>query len=234
VPPCPVLTDLAHELVALWRSPEQERRRRLWADHFAGCTRQIPVSCAMFQGWQDMVWEQILPEETFHHKVGMARLLEMHLRHRLWRAEHIPDDTPQSPTLHLSALPVLAVDELWGVPLECASTGVAGGAYKPRPPLQEPEDIAKLRMPEFRWDPDSVRRQEEEVRGLVSDPLPVRFRADALHNGPFEWAVRLRGMDNLLLDCLDRPEWLRELMAFLSEGIVRYHTARAAAGMSSG
>ena len=86
----PLLSDLLDDLLSLWASPEQERRRRLWTDHWAGRTRQVPVSCAMFQGAQDLVWSQILPEEIFHHKTGLARQIEMHLRHRLWRAAQIP------------------------------------------------------------------------------------------------------------------------------------------------
>ena len=228
--PSPLLLDLAAELNALWASPEQERRRRLWADHFNGRTRQVPVTCAMFQGWQDLVWQQILPEETFGHKDGLARVIEVHLRHHLWRAAHIPDDTPHNPALVLGALPPMAPDELWGVPLAFDSTGIAGGAYKPRPPLADPADIKKLRPPQFRYDEDAIRRQTEQVRDLIGDVLPLVFRCDALHNGPFEWAVRLRGMDNLLLDCYDRPEWLHELMGFLSRAMVDYHRARAAAG----
>ncbi|MBM3502193.1 MAG: hypothetical protein FJX74_26375, partial [Armatimonadetes bacterium] len=217
---CPLLTDLTQQALALWASPEQERRRRLWADHFNGRTREVPVSCAMFQGWQDLVWQQIIPEETFHHKDEMARTLEAHLCHRLWRAEHIPDDTPLDPTFALHALPAMAPDELWGVPLAFESTGQAGGAYKPVPPLQDPADIAKLRAPTFRADEASVARQREQVHDLLGEALPLAERADALHNGPFEWAVRLRGMDNLLLDVYDRPEWLKELMAFLQGAIV--------------
>ena len=227
---CPILTDLADQLLATWRSPEQERRRRLWADHFAGRTREVPVSCAMFQGSQDLVWQQILPEDTFVHKTGLARTIEVHLRHHLWRARHIPDDRPCDPTLVLSALPAMAPDDPWGVPLEMESTGLAGGAYKPLPPLQEPEHIGRLRAPQFRFDPEAVCRQQEQVRELVGEALPVVFRCNALHNGPFEWAVRLRGMDNLLLDCYDRPEWLRELMGFLTRGMVQYHREREAAG----
>jgi len=230
MPPCSLLTDLAQRALALWRSPEQERRRRVWADHFNGRTREVPVSCAMFQGWQDLVWQQIIPEETFVHKEGLARVIETHLRHRLWRAEHIPDDTPLDPTLVLGALPALAPDELWGVPLAFESTGMAGGAYKPVPPLQDPADLAKLRAPTFRVDEAAIVRQTEEVHDLIGEALPLVFRADALHNGPFEWAVRLRGMDNLLLDCYDRPEWLKELMAFLQAAIVQYHREREAAG----
>lgn len=230
MPLCPLLSDLADELLALWTSPEQERRRRLWADHWAGRTREIPVACAMFQGSQDLVWQQILPEETFHHKEGLARTVEIHLRHRLWRAQHICDDIPQDPLLTLSALPELAPDELWGVPLDYRSTGMAGGAYKPVPPLENPQDLRRLRFPEFRADFAQVERQTEVVRELVGDRLPLAFHCDALHNGPFEWAVRLRGMDNLLLDCYDRPQWLHELMGFITEGMVRYHRAREAAG----
>jgi hypothetical protein len=227
---CPVLTDLADQLLAIWDSPEQERRRRLWADHFAGWTREVPVSCAMFQGSQDLVWQQILPEETFVHKAGLARTIETHLRHHLWRARNIPDDRPCDPTLVLSALPPMAPDELWGVPLQFESTGAAGGAYKPVPPLQHPDDIKRLRRPPFRFDAEAVRRQEQQARELIGDALPVVFHCNALHNGPFEWAVRLRGMDNLLLDCYDRPEWLKELMDFLSQAMVQYHREREAAG----
>lgn len=228
--PCPLLTDLAAELTEHWRSPEQERRRRLWADHFEGRTRQVPVSCAMFQGAQDLVWQQILPEEAFTYKEGLARHLEIHLRHRLWRIAHIPDDTPLDPTLVLWAVPPLAADELWGVPVEFTHTDQPGGAYKPRPPLADDPDLSRLRAPEFRCDCDAMARQEAEVRDLIGDALPVVFHADALHNGPFEWAVRLRGMDALLLDCYDRPAWLHEFMAFLSCAMVAYHRAREAAG----
>jgi hypothetical protein len=232
--PCPVLTDLADEALTLWQSPEQARRRQLWADHFNGRTREVPVSCAMFQGFQDLVWQQILPEDAFVYQEGLARAIETHLRHSLWRAGNIPDDTPSALSLRLSALPPMAEDELWGVPLQYDSTGMAGGAYKPRPPLARPEDIERLRAPEFRCDRAAMQRQEQQVRELVGDRLPLTFHSDALHNGPFEWAVRLRGMDNLLLDCYDRPEWLKELMQFLSDAIVRYQRQREAADCVTG
>jgi hypothetical protein len=228
--PCPLLTDLAEELLAYWTSPEWDRRRRLWADHWAGRTREVPVSCSMFQGSQDLVWQQILPEDTFHHQEGMARQIEIHLRHRLWRARNILDDVPLDPLLTLSAVPELPPDELWGVPIEFHSTGQAGGANKPVPPLQRPEDLDKVRAPVFRADEEKARREAEQVRELVGERLPTCFVCDPLHNGPFEWAVRLRGMDSLLLDCYDRPEWLHELMRRVSEGMVQYHRDREAAG----
>lgn len=228
--PCPLLTDLADELLALWTSPEWDRRRRLWADHWAGRTREVPVACCMFQGNQDLVWQQLLPEETLHYREGLARRLELHLRHRLWRARHLPDDVPHDPLFTIYAAPEVAPDELWGMPLAAQDSGQVGGAYKPVPPIQAPEDLEKLRAPTFRADPAKADREEEQVRELVGERLPLGRVCDALHNGPFEWAVRLRGMDNLLLDCYDRPEWLHELMRRISEGMVQYHRDREAAG----
>jgi hypothetical protein len=230
MPRSPLLSDLTDQLLSLWASPEQERRRRLWTDHWAGHTRQVPVACAMFQGAQDLVWSQILPEETFRYQAGLARQIEIHLRHRLWRAAHIPDDVPQDPLLTLSVAPQMAPEELWGVPLAFHSTGQVGGAYKPVPPLENPADLEKLRPPLFRADQDQRRRLEEEARELVGERLPLAFACDALHNGPFEWAVRLRGMDHLLLDCYDRPAWLHELLDRITTGMVQYHRAREAAG----
>jgi hypothetical protein len=69
----------------------------------------------------------------------------------------------------------------------------------------------------------------EEAVELTGGLLPIKFHSDELHYGPIEWAVRLRGMDNLLYDVIDRPQFVHRLMDFITEGMVRYHRAREAA-----
>jgi len=94
----------------------------------------------------------------------------------------------------------------------------------------EESDLDRLHRPPYEEDTQAKRALEEKARELISDLLPVKFHTDELHFGPFEWAVRMRGMDNLLYDVYDRPEFVHRLMDFLTDGMVAYHRAREAAG----
>jgi hypothetical protein len=66
---------------------------------------------------------------------------------------------------------------------------------------------------------------------LIGGLLDVHVKNDELHYGPYEWAVRLRGAENLLFDAYDRPEWLHRLMDKITAGMIHYHESREKAGM---
>ncbi len=224
--PNPILTDLAHQVLELSRSPEHTTRRHLWAGLHSLKPSRALVSYGMYQ----RVWEaELVPPETFHHKEGLARTIEAQLRFRLWKAAHIPDDEPVLPTIWLWMPHPPGEDRLWGAPLPVHRTDPAG-SYKPIPPVLEESDLDRLHFPPYEEDQPRGRQLVEEARELVGDLLPVKQHTDELHFGPFEWAVRLRGIDNLLYDVCDRPEFVHRLMGFITDGMVHYHQSREAAG----
>jgi len=223
----PILKALAEEVSELASSPEHAARRRLWANFHALRAPRTLVNYAMYT----YVWARdIAPEGSIRHAgPGLARDIEIQLRARLWKAANIPDDEPLMPTIWLPCPHPPGEDRLWGVALPARQTDDLG-SYKPIPPLKEETDLGWLRFPSY--EEDSVRRNqlEDEARELTGGLLPVKSHTDELHFGPFEWAVRMRGMDNLLLDVYDRPAFVHALMDFITQGMVRYHLAREAAG----
>ncbi len=224
--PDPVLIDLAYQVRELAASPEHRERRRLWAGlHDLRPSRAL-VSYAMY----NHVWaDEIAPPGAFRRAGGLARHLELQLRARLWKAAAIPDDEPVLETLWLWTPHPAGEDRLWGVALP-AHRPQGVGSYKPIPPIREEIDLDRLHFPPYEEDSAAKRQLEEEARELIGGVLPVKFHTDEMHFGPFEWAVRMRGMDNLLYDVYDRPEFVHRLMDFLTSGMIAYHRAREAAG----
>lgn len=224
--PDSVLTDLAHQVLEVSQSAEHRRRRDLWVRFHALCPPRTLVHYAMYTH----VWErEIAPPHLFRHQTGLPRSIEVQLRAKLWKAQHIPDDEPLLPTVWLTTPHPPGENRLWGVPIESVRTADLG-AYKPVPPLRTEQDLQRLHYPPYEELSTEKLALLEQATELTGGLLPIKFHSDELHYGPMEWAVRLRGMDNLLYDVVDRPEFVHRLMDFITEGMVRYHHAREAAG----
>jgi hypothetical protein len=221
-----VLSDLADEVLALADSPEHLGRRRLWRSlHELNPPRAL-VSYAMYAH----VWErEIAGSASFVHADGLERAIEVQLRARLWKARHIHDDEPVLPTVWLGMPHPPGGARLWGVAL-CSERSSLLGAYKPVPPIEGECEIARIRSPRYEEDREEGERLVREATELVGGKLPIKLHTDELHFGPFEWVVRMRGMDNLLFDVVDRPDMVHELMGFVTDGMVSYHMERELAG----
>jgi hypothetical protein len=96
--------------------------------------------------------------------------------------------------------------------------------------IREEADLARLQPPRFVIDLPAQEALAEQAATLLDGLLPVHFANDELGAGPFEWAVRFRGMDQLLFDVCDRPAFVHRLMDFLTAGAMEYQLLREAAG----
>jgi hypothetical protein len=220
------LVDLAVRVKALSASPEHQRRRKLWQASMNLETTEAPVNFYMYRD----LWGWELAGDLLKYRKSMAAEIESQLMFQLWRADHMPDDTPADPAIVLK--PVRPANRPlfpWGVELKRTDT-VYGGSYKPIPVIVEESDLDRIQLPAYEEDAAATARLVDEATELVGGELPVRLHSDELHWGPFEHAVLLRGMDNLLLDVYDRPEFIHRLMDRLTTGMVAYHKAREAAG----
>ncbi len=225
------LSDLAAEVARIAQSSEMQNRRELWVRHF-DCERQgkIPVNCAMFIAQDDVVWSRLIPEEqrVYHH--SLEAKLELAMRQRIYKFKHIPDDDVINPTLWLRALCSAGQPHAWGVPVEVEHSTEHWGSYKPQPAIKSPADLEHLRYPVFTIEKDKSAQLVERATELLNGHLTVKLHTDLLHFGPWEWAVRLRGIENLLYDVIDQPEFVHRLMEHVTTGLVNYHQQREASG----
>jgi uroporphyrinogen-III decarboxylase len=83
--------------------------------------------------------------------------------------------------------------------------------------LEKREDLDRLEPPDFRKSGmmPLAHRSYEELNELVGDRLKVRF-TDWLR-GPFVSAFHMRGVENILIDMLDAPEFVHRLMRFITD-----------------
>jgi hypothetical protein len=138
----------------------------------------------------------------------------MVLRKELFWGQRMLDDRPIEAVFHLG---FTATDSGYGVE-ERYLPNTPGGSYSWVPALERRADLDRLRVPRIQVDPDTTRRAAELAREVFADLLSVRI------TGVWWWSlgltydlVLLRGMQQVMLDMIDCPSFVHELMAFLME-----------------
>lgn len=90
--------------------------------------------------------------------------------------------------------------------------------------IRERSDLQKLKHPDFRNTglmPLAHRFYDEGNELLRRSGLSMTF--PRIIRGPFGMAFTLRGVNDLGLDLIDDPEWVLELMRFLTQGNKQWH-----------
>ena len=101
-------------------------------------------------------------------------------------------------------------------------------------PLKRLEDIAKLRMPRHEIDELATAQRVERMKEILGDIITIN-----LDRGPWyrmwtgdisAYLGFLRGVENVMLDMADNPEWLRRLSKFLGDGMLKTQAEAEAVG----
>lgn len=221
-----ILRDLAKQYRDLCVEPVLSERRGLWRRHNS-LKRTRPLIYVRAFAWREMPQSKPRCRDPFFQPYE-----DFFRRHLFWHS--LGDDSVFEPWVTVRAV---ARGQGWGVPVQwhySSSDEAHRGAYKMDYPIRQPEDVEKLRMPwhEIDWD-----RTNESVRRLtdaLGDLLPVnldRGPAFRMWEGDLSATLgHLRGIENLMLDMTDRPEWLHGLVRILSDGVRKVHREAEAAG----
>jgi hypothetical protein len=146
----------------------------------------------------------------------------------LWKAKVFKDDTPVNPFITLNSSPK-DKSRLWGINLDIESAS-SEGAYKPIVTIKERSDIKKIIKPRFTEETEKIKQIKEKIFELTDGVLPIFEKSDSLSWGPFEYAVSMRGLENLIMDMLEASDFVHELMSIITDGFVAYQVEREKAG----
>jgi hypothetical protein len=218
-----LLRDLAKAYADAARDPRQNERRDLWRRHNSLKPTRPLIYVRAF-AWHEM------PESACRCEDPFLRAHEAHLRHHLyWYG--LNDDSIFEPWI--TARAVLTCSG-WGVSGIKHRSGDAHGSYKEDYPLKELSDIEKLRVPWHGIDEAKTAEQVRRLEDAVGDILPVNVdRGPAYHMWTADLSTdlgHLRGIENIMLDMMDNPEWLHRLAAFMSAGVKKAQDEAEAAG----
>lgn len=208
------LRNLAKEVIEISHKPEQGEKRKLWYRH-----NKLEKVRPMFLVFPEDSWIEIISEDELKVEDRYWKQWEWYLRHLIYRDQNLPDDFVIEPDIYVNSV---VKGSGWGLEPKCIRPDEQKGAWKYEPPIKEPDDIKKLAYPTIEINKVATQKRFDAVKEIFGDLLPVHInyfsRIDACLIGE---ATSLRGIDQIMIDMYDRPEWVHELMNFITEGVLR-------------
>ncbi len=205
-----VLRRLGLRVAGLAARDVEREKRDLWYAHNALEKVRPLIFCEPENGWREI----ILPED-YECATPAGRFWEWWLRREIVWGELIQDDRVITGVLDVG---YVAEETGWGLQ-EKQIGGEDGGAYTWEAPIKDLSDLSGLRFPAVHVDHEATNRRLEALREVFDGIIEVRLHHNWVWSvGLTQTLVRLRGLEQMMLDMVDDPEGLHRLMAFLRDG----------------
>jgi|TARA_B100001964_G_C14217610_1_gene593586 hypothetical protein len=248
--------DLADRVVEAANDSRYPALKQMWTRHNRlEKVPKTPVYVCLKRGLgvsaNPVTWTELIPQDTRLSTDPLEADIELQLRQKLYKHDHIPDDevlvstiwiNPSRPSSHneeasdsisggdFEGLDTKQAARLWGLGFKERRSGGPGSAYAVDPTLTTEADLLKLKTPRCIIDIDATRERIERAQELVGGKLPIKLRTDEISYAPTETMVSLMGMEAVLFGVYDRPEFIHRLMGFITDATIQYHLERESAG----
>lgn len=221
-----ILRDLATRYIGICDKPVIDERRTLWRQHNS-LKRTRPLIYVRAWAWQEM------PESELHCEDPFFRHYEDFFRQSLFR-DTFDDDFIFEPWVTVNAAWELPPKGIWGLDSPQMHSEEARGSYVWESPLKNEADLARLHKPHHIIDEAKTEQRVAKLRDAIGDIITIdldRAPAYRMWNGDISTQLaRLRGLEQMMWDMMDRPAWLHELLAHMRDGILRTHDEAEQAG----
>lgn len=205
-----IIRDLAKKVAEIASLPEQKEKAEIWMRHNR-LERVKPMVLIFPEG----SWRELITEKDLLTTERLCRDLEYDLRQRLYYGEHLQDDNVVDGTI---VSPIVIHTTGWGVSEDTTNPEDPCGARHFNPVIQTESDIEKLRKPQITIDWKTTERHYQKLCDLVGGILPVQKRGMThCWFAIVDQFAQLRGLDQIFLDMVDRPEWLHRALNFITE-----------------
>ena len=208
-----ILRGLFQRKRELANDPVMTERRQLWTQH-ASLQPKRPMILAETGG----VLDELVPLTTLQCQADWARNLERGLRDLIFRCKQVNDDWVVEPRITWQ-WDVTIGD--YGVKTEMVHGQNDGklGSYHWEPPIQDLDrDFDKLHFRTLSVNRENSLTWRDFLQEHFGDILPVEFRANYWWTTGMTWdAIKLIGLQPLMMAMYDNPAGLHRLMAFLRD-----------------
>lgn len=209
-----ILRDLAREFADVSRLPVQKEKADLWRrlNRLERVRPMILLQNATWHETRDMFFQlQCENEWTRNH--------EFHLRASLNQWHHVRDDFVY---LNVACSPIaIKVLPDWGVQTDATRPDHVFGACHYNPVLKGTEDPVKLiELPKVTVDQEETDRTYQKMCAIYDGIMPVKKQGQiGVWFAIMDLFIQWRGLDNMFLDMVDRPEWVHAWMNRMTERI---------------
>jgi len=218
-----ILRELAARYMDICRKDVQRERRALWRRHNS-LQRTRPLIYVRACGFYEMPASHCVCQDQFFLEY------EYWFRYQIFR-DSLNDDSIFEPWVTLSASRPPAG---WGLETPLQRPEELRGAFKIDYPIKNLADADRMRPARHEINEAATAERLARLQDAIGELIPIN-----VDRGPAYrmWTADissdlgyLRGIENIMLDMLDNPEWLHRLVAFMRDGILQAHEQAEAAG----
>ena len=221
-----LLRDLAEQYMTVCSTERNASRRELWRTHNSLKPSRPPIYMRAF-AWSEM------PASACEIQDPFLRSWENWLRNHLFWAS-LGDDSVFEPWIAMPAAHITPAGGIWGVSPTFHKSGTERGSHVWDAPLKTEEDLSRLIPPHHVINEVATAEHLEQLSEVFGDTIPVvvdRAPAYRTWNGDISTQLAyIRGLEQMMVDMVDRPDWLHKLVTFMRDGIVRTHEQAEEAG----
>jgi len=220
-----LLRELAHQYAEIAALDIQDERRDLWRQHNS-LVRTRPLIYIRAFAWHEMAESRLVCTDP------ILQHIEDVLRQSIFR-HRFGDDYIVEPWIVIPAAVVTPPEGVWGVPLVWTGRE-GGGAGVWDAPIKEEADLVKLASPQHVIDEVETARRLSLAQDAIGDILHLvvdRGPAYRMWEGDISTHLAyLCGLEQVMWDMMDRPQWLHDLLTHMRDGILRTHQQAEEAG----
>lgn len=227
-----LVRDLARTVRDLAEEPRNAELIELWKNHNSLRRTRPLVIC-----FPENAYEEIIPYGSLETTDPFLREYEWYLRSIIYHGRELRDDYVVTARLKVPAVFNITdwgVKEVWDNPQD------PNGAATFVQQIVEEEDLDKMVFPRLLYDEEATRRNYDYVLEIFGDILDVQQYFGIIPMffdlGMFGFFGRLRGLEQILFDMIDRPQWVHTVMDFLSRGtlnLIKDAEARGLLGLNN-
>lgn len=221
-----ILRELARQYLALCHTPDQSRRRKLWRqlNSLQTCEPAIYIRAC---GWEEMAESKCRCIDPFF------REYENFFRSMLFQGT-FGDDYIFEPWVTVNAVRIVPPEGIWGLPTGMIRPDQEKGAGIYNPPIRVPEDAGKMVACPHAIDEKDTARRLRTLTDAIGDLITINVDRGPVYqfwNGDISTQLAsLRGLEQMMWDMMDRPEWLHGVLGFMRDGILASHEEAERAG----
>lgn len=209
-----ILRELATRVAELANRPIEEEKRKLWTLHNDLHQTRPLVFCDPENGWNEIITQNQMRCEN-----PLSRIWEMALRKEIFWGERMQDDRVIEPFFNV---PHHYVDTGYGIAEKVFKIDDQGSYVWDSPIKDYETDFPKLRFPEILVDEERTMSILSAGERIFGDILRVRIKGIWWWTLGMTWDfIKLRGLENLMVDMLLNPQWVHRLMDFLCQAVHR-------------
>ena len=212
-----LLRSLATQYLEIANHPDNLSRKQLWRN-FNDLKPHKPMILCSPEG----AWTEIIPDSALECTDPTLRQFERHLKSMLFTRQQINDDNTIEPFFDL---PYTINEGNFGLPIKYTQ-GDNRGSHVWEPPIKNLDtELHKLKFRQPSVDRDDTQNKLDLANDIFGDILPPRIRFLPWWTMGLTWtAIKLVGLEPLMLLMYDNPKGLHKLMAFLRDECLNYIT----------